>query len=120
MSNLITEAASRKKLARGEHSKGTASLGLEWQGEKSHRTLGIGENSDLVKFIFKQYLELQLLGKVQKFLKKMGLKTARKKDFSGQTIVNILKNPICKGKFKHSGVEGKIDPIVHPRMFNQV
>jgi len=120
LARLRTEAALRKKLARGEYPKGTAPLGFKWQGEKPHRTLGIGDNSDLVKFIFKQYLELQSLGKVQKFLKKMRLKTARKKDFSRQTIINILKNPIYKGKFKHSGVEGKVDPIVHSRIFNQV
>ena len=120
LARLRTEAALRKKLARGEYPKGIAPLGFKWQGEKPHRTLAISKNSNLVKFIFKQYLELQSLGKVQKFLKKMRLKTARKKDFSRQTIVNILKNPIYKGKFKHSGVEGKIDPIVHPRIFNLV
>jgi len=120
LARLRTEAALRKKLARGEYPKGTAPLGFEWKGIKPHRNLAISKNSNLVKFIFKQYLELQSLGKVQKFLKKMRLKTTRKKDFSRQTIVNILKNPIYKGKFKHSGVEGKVDPIVHPRIFNQV
>lgn len=120
MSNLRTEAALRKKLVRGEYPKGTTPLGFEWQGKKPHRTLAISKDSGLVKFIFKQYLELQSLGKVQKFLKKMGLKTARKKDFSRQAIINILENPIYKGRFKHSGFEGKVDPIVHPRIFNQV
>jgi len=120
LARLRTEAALRKKLARGEYPKGTAPLGFEWQGEKPHRTLGISKNSDLAKFIFKQYFELQSLGKVQRLLKEKGFKTARGKNFSGQTIVGILRNPIYKGKFKHSGVEGKINPIIHPRIFNQV
>ena len=120
LARLRTEAALTKKLARGEYPKGTAPLGFEWQGEKPHRTLGISKNSDLAKFIFKQYLELKSLGKVQKLLKEKGFKTARGKDFSGQTIVGILRNPIYKGKFKHSGIEGKINPIIHPRIFNQV
>jgi len=120
LARLRTEAALRKRLARGEYPKGTAPLGFEWQGEKPHRTLGISKNSDLAKFIFKRYLELKSLGKVQKLLKEKGFKTVRGKNFSGQTIVGILRNPIYKGKFKYSGVEGKINSIVHPRTFNQL
>jgi len=120
LARLRTEAALRKKLARGEYPKGAAPLGFEWQGEKPHRTLGKGRGWDLVKLIFKQYLELKSLGKVQKVLKQKNLKTTRGKDFSRQTIVGILRNPIYKGKFKHSGVEGKTNPIIHPRIFNQV
>lgn len=120
LARLRTDGALRRKLSRGEYPKGVAPLGYEWQGEKPHRTLGISKNSSLAKFIFKQYLELKSLGKVQKFLKDKEFKTVRGKDFSGQTIVGILRNSIYKGKFKHSGVEGKINPIIHPRIFNQV
>jgi len=78
------------------------------------------KNPYFVKSKFKQYLKLESLRKDQKLLQEKSLKTRRGKNFFRQTIVNILRNPIYKGKFKHSGVEVKIDPIVHPRIFNQV
>jgi len=69
---------------------------------------------------FKQYLKLESLGKVQRLLKEKSLKTTRGEDFSRQTIVGIPRNPIYKGKFEHSGVEGRINPIIHPMILNRV
>lgn len=59
-----------------------------------------------MKFIFKEYLELKSLGKVQKLLEEKSLKTARGKDFSRQTIVNVLKNP-TKGNLNIQALKGK-------------
>lgn len=122
LARLRTESALRKKLSRGEYPKGTAPLGFEWKGIKPHRNLAIGEGSELVKLIFKKYLELKSLGKVQQFLKEKGFKSTKGKDFSRQGLANILRNPIYTGKFKHSGVEvrARFRPIIHPRIFNSV
>ena len=119
MARVRTEAALRKKLSRGEYPKGPASIGYVWSGVKPHRTLAPGARADLVKLIFRKYLEFKSIAELGRFLKQEGYKTERGGDFSVPGLTLILQNRIYLGHFKHSGVEGKVPAIIAPVVWNK-
>ena len=119
MARVRTEAALRKKLSRGEYPKGPAPLGYIWAGEKPHKTLRPGPRAELVKLIFRKYIEFKSTAKLSVFLKDQGEKTPRGGDFSIPGLTLILENKIYLGKFRFSGVEGKLKAIIAPIVWNK-
>ena len=63
--------------------------------EKIYVCIGRGSKElQLVETIYKQYLKLGSLGKVEKYLREKNLKTKNGKYFQKETIKGILKNPV--------------------------
>ncbi len=118
---LRTMSGKRKKASQGGYPSGTAPLGFRWTGEKPHRTIVVDDKGkEMVKLIYKTYLEKQSLGKVQKELERRGIRTVNTKRFSREQIRKILLNPIYKGKFKRLGMEQRIEAIIFIRTWNKV
>lgn len=113
LAGLRTESALRKKVDRGEVPWGEAPLGFEWVGESPHRTLQVcRRQAQLVRSIFKGYLELKSLSKVQRQI-------AGQLSMTRMGLSVLLKNPIYKGKWQRMGAEGRIERLIDPRIYNK-
>lgn len=112
IAGLRTETALTLKVERGEYPKGVAPLGFEWTGEPPHRTLRVCRvQADMVRDIFRCYLEVGSLSKVQRRLSSQ---------FTRQGLAKILKNRFYLGKWERFGVSGRVDRLIDPRIFNKV
>ena len=83
------------------------------------------ENDDAptIALIFDLYMNLENLGKVSRELVTLRLKTRRGINWSRQSILNVLTNPIYCGKgFRYQGklFEGNIPKIVTTNKWNKV
>lgn len=112
LARLRTASALRLKALRGEYPAGTPPTGFRWEGESPHRALVLCQKeAKIVKDIFRSYLELKSLGKVQRKLSSQ---------FTRQGLANILKNRFYLGKWERLGITGRVDRIIDPRVFNKV
>ena len=121
-----------KKLAKGRRQKarsgikacGNPPIGYKWKHEGVEKPLIIldKEKAQIVKVIFKSYLELKSLSKVQRYLQEQGHKTQQGKDFSTMAIRNILINRFYLGEVKHSdlNVIGQHEPLINKITFGKV
>lgn len=121
-----------KKLAKGRRQKarsgvkacGNAPIGYKWKHEGVDKPLVVTdeEKAPIVNVIFKSYLELKSIGKVQRYLQKLGYKTQQGKDFSTMAIRNILTNRFYLGEVKHSdlNVKGQHEPLINKITFGKV
>ncbi|OOM81843.1 recombinase [Clostridium puniceum] len=74
-------------------------LGYDINYIKKNRTLKINnDESEIVKLIFKLYVEGDGAGTIATYLNSLGYKTKFENSFSGSSIVSILKNPVYIGK----------------------
>ena len=115
------------KLAKGRRTKaksgikacGVAALGYRWQNAK---IIIDDETAPTVKMIFKKYMELQSLGKMKKYLDANNIKTNRGKNFSKQSIKDILTNDFYKGTLEHADIkkEGQQPIIINKIVFGKV
>jgi len=115
------------KLARGRRTKaktgdkacGVAPIGYKWNNNK----IVIDEvTAPTVELIYKKYLELQSLGKVKNHLDVEGYKTNRGKQFSRQSISDILSNDFYKGILTHGDIKkvGSQPIIINKIVFGKV
>jgi DNA invertase Pin-like site-specific DNA recombinase len=119
----------KRKLAHGRQTKankgdkacGIAPLGYKWNKETNTIIID-DETSMIVKDIFKQYQELKTLGKLQKYCNKMDYKTQQGKEFSKQSLKNILTNDFYKGIIRHGDIEkeGNQPIIINKITFGKV
>lgn len=114
----------REKAKSGVKACGIAPIGYRWKHEGVKHPVVIieEEQAETVQVIFKSYLELKSLGKVQKRLKEKGYKTQQNKDFSTMSIRNILTNRFYLGEVKHGemNVDGQHEPLVNKIIFGKV
>jgi len=111
-----------KKLAKGRRTKaksgekgcGTAPIGYKWDNNK---IIIDSETADIVKLIFDKYMELQSLGKVKKYLDENNYTTNTGKQFSKQSIKNILENDFYKGIVTHADIKKEGS---HPILINKI
>ena len=116
------------KLAKGRRTKsttgkkpcGTAPLGYKW--DINANIIIDEETVDIVKTIFNKYVEIQSLGKVKKFLDENNYKTNTDKNFSKQSIKNILTNDFYKGivTYDKTKFEGTHPIIINKIVFGRV
>lgn len=116
------------KLAKGRKTKsttgkkpcGTAPLGYKWDIDAN--VVIDDETSDTVKLIFNKYVELQSLGKVKKYLDENNYTTNFEKQFSKQSIKNILENDFYKGivTYDKRKIEGSHPIIINKIVFGRV
>lgn len=109
----------RTKAKSGNKACGTAPIGYRWNNNK---IVIDDETAETVKTIFSKYVELQSLGKVKKFLDENNYTTNTGKQFSKQSIKNILENDFYKGIVTHADIkkEGTHEPIINKIVFGRV
>jgi len=103
---------------------GNAPIGYKWKHEGVQKPLVITdkERALIVNEIFRSYLELKSLGKVQSYLQEQGYKTQQGKKFSTMSIRNILTNCFYLGEVKHFdiNVKGQHDALINKITFGKV
>lgn len=109
----------RTKAKNGDKGCGNAPIGYMWDNAK---IVIDKDKAEIVELIYKKYLELDSLGKVKSYLINEGIKTNRGKDFSKQSIKDILTNDFYKGILTHGDVkkEGNHQPIINKIVFGKV
>jgi site-specific DNA recombinase len=78
----------------GYASESITGVSIDGKSRKACKLTPIPEEAELVKLIFKKYLELQSLTKTETFLLQNGFSTKNTHDFSRFSIRNILTNPV--------------------------
>jgi site-specific DNA recombinase len=121
-----------KKLAKGRRQKarsgikacGNAPIGYKWKHEGVEKPLVVTdeEKATVVHVIFKSYLELKSIARVQRHLCELGYKTQQGKEFSTMAIRNILTNRFYLGEVRHSDliVKGQHKPLINKITFGKV
>jgi site-specific DNA recombinase len=109
----------RTKAKSGEKSCGTAPIGYKWNNAN---IIIDSETSDIIKTIFNKYTEIQSLGKLKKYLDENNYTTNTGKQFSKQSLKNILTNDFYKGIVTHLDIkkEGTHEPIINKIVFGRV
>lgn len=109
----------RTKVKSGQKACGNAPMGYKWNAQA--QIVIDEEKAELVKLIFKKYLELNSISKLQKFLMENKYRTSRDKDFSAQGICLILRNDFYKGIITHGDIikEGNHEPIINKITFGK-
>ena len=109
----------RTKVKSGEKACGTAPIGYKWSNSK---IVTDEDTVDLIKLIFNKYIELQSFGKVKKYLDENSYTTNTEKQFSKQSIKNILTNDFYKGIITHGDIkiEGNHPIIINKIVFGRV
>ena len=83
----------------------------------------VDEEGKIVEELFSLYLEKENLGDVMREFGNRGYKTRGGKNFTRQTILNLLRNPVFCGKGFRWGdelVKGDIPKIVTTNKWNKV
>ncbi len=78
----------------GYKSEKTEQIVLDGKSKQMFKLKIIPEEADLVKFIFKKFIETNSLTKVETYLIQNNIKTKNNKIFTRFTIKNILENPV--------------------------
>lgn len=117
--NLKLAKGRRTKAKQGDKACGIAPLGYKWVDDK---IVMDEDKAKVVTLIFSKYQELKSLGKVEKYLIKEGYKTNRGKNYSKQSIKNILMNDFYRGTLRHGDIkrEGNHKPIINKITFGKV
>lgn len=114
------------KLAKGRKARaksgnkpcGTAPYGYKWQGNE----IVIDFNNNLiVQDIFRQYIELKSLAKLKAYCDRKEYKTSTGKDFSKQSLKNIIENDFYIGIVTYAGKKstGEHGPIIEKSIFDK-
>lgn len=124
------ERGRRTKASMGEKPCGKVTYGYEW---KDSKIIINKEEAKVVELIYRKYLELKSVQKVERYLKENGYMTRGqankqsngvkvKKYFTQKSIFNILRNDFYKGNVKYGEVEKVAvhTPIVSKIIFGKV
>ena len=109
----------RTKVKQGDKACGTAPIGYKW--DKNIITID-EDQAEIVRVIYKKYIEVQSLGKVKSYLDAARYTTNQGKQFSKQSIKNILINDFYKGIVTHGDIrkEGNQPVIINKITFGKV
>lgn len=72
----------------------TGSVTVDGKARKAYRLETIPEEAELVRLIYRKFLETYSLTKVDAYLLEQGIKTKTGRDFTRFSIGNILRNPV--------------------------
>lgn len=121
--------AGREQSARaGRHQSGTAPLGYmrdyaQGRGGKASVPLRVDpKEAEIVRAIFRLYLELRSIEKVIERLRTAGIRTRRGKEWSRAGIAWILKNETYLGRVHFGTIRarGLHEAIISPLVFSRV
>ncbi|MBU3112129.1 recombinase family protein [Clostridium lacusfryxellense] len=110
----------KTKVIQGDKACGTAPIGYVW--DNNAKIIIDNDKAVIVLLIYKKYIELQSLGKVKRYLDHEGYTTNIGKQFTKQSIKNILTNDFYKGILTHSDIKklGNQPVIINKIVFGRV
>lgn len=118
MSISMKLAKGRKARAKkGSKPCGSAPIGYKWEDNN----IVIDWNNNLiVEDIFKAYVELKSLAKLQAYCTDKGYKTTQGKEFSKQALKNIINNDFYIGivTYADKKVNGEHQPIISKELYD--
>ena len=109
----------RAKAKKGEKACGLAPIGYKWINAD---IVTDTDAADIVKDIFKAYVNLNSLQKVADYCTAKGYKTSRGNNYSKSTLKKILNNDFYIGIVTHNGnkTKGVHTPIIDRGLFDKV
>jgi len=114
----------RQRAKSGQKACGVAPLGYKWTHEGGKRPIiEVNEKEAfIVKEIFKSYLDLKSIAKVQHLLANQGVETRQGKKFSTMSIRQILTNKFYIGELTHIDIKtkGQHEPLINRVVFGKV
>lgn len=118
--NLKLAKGRKTKARSGQKACGIAPIGYRWTGDAEIEVDHDG--AEIVRMIYREYLQLGSIGKLKDYLDDNGYVTQRGNCFSKQAIADILKNDFYKGVVTHGTVTtiGQHTPIVSAVIFGRV
>jgi len=103
----------------GRYGTGPAPYGYR-RGREGEKPLVVDDReAEVVRTIFREYLNTRSTGKVVNYLHGKGIYTRKGNKWSRQAIAIILANRTYRGRVSYGGVEteGLHDPIIEPALF---
>lgn len=109
----------RAKAKKGEKACGLAPIGYKWINAD---IVADTDTADIVKDIFKAYVNLNSLQKVADYCTAKGYKTSRGNNYSKATLKKMLNNDFYIGIVTHNGnkTKGVHTPIIDRGLFDKV
>lgn len=109
----------RAKAKKGEKACGLAPIGYKWINAD---IVADTDTADIVKDIFKAYVDLNSLQKVADYCTSKGYKTSRGNNYSKATLKKMLNNDFYIGIVTHNGnkTKGVHTPIIDRGLFDKV
>jgi DNA invertase Pin-like site-specific DNA recombinase len=109
----------RAKAKKGEKACGLAPIGYKWINAD---IVTDNQAADIVKDIFKAYVDLNSLQKVADYCATKGYKTQRGNNYSKATLKKMLNNDFYIGIVTHNGnkTKGVHTPIIDRGLFDKV
>jgi DNA invertase Pin-like site-specific DNA recombinase len=109
----------RAKAKKGEKACGLAPIGYKWINAD---IVTDNQAADIVKDIFKAYVNLNSLQKVADYCTAKGYKTSRGNNYSKATLKKMLNNDFYIGIVTHNGnkTKGVHTPIIDRGLFDKV
>ncbi len=122
--NMKLANGRRQKAKGGTKACGNPPLGYKWKHEGVKKPIVVFDDgkAEIVREIFRSYLDLKSIRKVQHCLFELGYKTHHGKDFSTMAIRNILTNRFYLGEVRHLDliVKGQHQPLINKISFGKV
>lgn len=123
-SGRLTHGAKVKRgqlnaVQQGRYGTGPAPYGYR-RGRPGERPLLVDDReAEVVRMIFREYLNTRSTGKVVSYLHAKGVFTRKGKRWSRQAIAIILSNRTYRGRVSYGDIEtqGQHDPIIEPALF---
>jgi len=117
--NHKLSTARKAKAKQGSKPCGSLPFGYKWDNAN---VIIDYNNNIIVQDIFRLYSISKSLSSLQNCCKLQGYKTSNGKDFSKQSLSNILKNDFYIGVVTHAGVksQGTHETFISKELFNQV
>lgn len=103
----------------GRYGTGPAPYGYR-RGREGEKPLIVDDReAEVVRMIFREYLNTRSTGKVVNYLHSKGIYTRKGNKWSRQAIAIILSNRTYRGRVSYGDVEtqGLHDPIIEPALF---
>jgi len=106
-------------IQQGRYGTGPAPYGYR-RGNPGERPLVVDDReAEVVRTIFREYLNTRSTGKVVNYLHAKGIYTRKGKKWSRQAIAIILSNRTYRGRVSYGDIEtqGQHEPIIEPALF---
>lgn len=103
----------------GRYGTGPAPYGYRRGGDGEKPLIVDDREAEVVRIIFREYLNTRSTGKVVSYLHSKGIFTRKGNRWSRQAIAIILSNRTYRGRVSYGDVEtqGVHDPIIDPALF---
>ena len=110
----------KTKVKSGNKSCGTAPIGYKWNEKKE--IISDTNTAPIIKIIFDKYLKMGSVQGVKNYLNENNYKTNTGKNFTNQSLINLLKNNFYIGIIRHGNLieDGNHEKLINNIMFGKV